>query len=180
MRLWARDLLHFWFYGLGPTGWFGSGQHVGAELRRRHGKWLAALLRCPTPTFLRNASTARAAILLFDQVPRNVFRGSAQAFAADPLARAICQGLLARRWNAGLSRHEMQFVLMPLMHSEHITDQRLSLSRYAELGDSFVLGFARAHYRMIARFGRFPHRNAVLGRTSTATELRAIEAGNAW
>ena len=69
---------------------------------------------------------------------------------------------------------------MPLLHSESIVDQRESLVRFAATNDSFVLGFARDHYRMIARFGRFQHRNAVLGRTSTPAELRAIEAGNAW
>ncbi len=69
---------------------------------------------------------------------------------------------------------------MPLMHSESIVDQRESLVRFAATNDSSVLGFARDHYRMIARFGRFPHRNAVLGRASTPAELRAIEAGNAW
>ena len=90
------------------------------------------------------------------------------------------RGALARGFDRALDRPGRQFLGLPLMHSEHIADQRLSFSRYAELGDSFVLGFARAHYRMIARFGRFPHRNAVLGRTSTAAELRAIEAGHAW
>ena len=113
-------------------------------------------------------------------MPRNLFRGEARAFALDPLARAICHGMLARGWDAALSLNEKQFVLMPLMHSKAIADQRESLRRLVALGDSVILGFARDHYRMIARFGRFPHRNAALGRTSTAAERQAIEAGNAW
>jgi uncharacterized protein (DUF924 family) len=180
MRFWAHDLLHFWFHELSPSDWFGSAPHIDEQLRRRHGKWLAALSRCSPSAFLRDAKTARAAILLFDQAPRNLYRGSARAFAFDPLARAVQRGALARGWDRGLSIHERQFLLMPLMHSEAIADQRESLRRFTALGDSFILGFARDHYRMIARFGRFPHRNVALGRTSTPAERRAIEAGNAW
>lgn len=180
MRFWSADLLHFWFHELGPSDWFGSGATVDAELHRRYAKWLAALGVMPPQTFLRDPVTARAAILLFDQVPRNLQRGSAQAFACDPLARAIMRGMLARGWDCGLSKPERQFVLMPLMHSEAIADQREALRRFAALGDAFILGFARAHYRMIARFGRFPHRNAALGRASTDAERRAVEAGHAW
>ena len=180
MRFWAQDLLHCWFHELGPGDRFGSSPAIDRELARRFGKWLNGLAPLPPQSFLRDPGTARAAILLFDQVPRNLFRGSARAFAHDPLARAIMRGVLARGWDRRLARHEKQFVLMPLMHSEAIADQRESLARFAAMDDSFVLGFARDHYRMISRFGRFPHRNAVLGRTSTPAELRAIEAGNAW
>ncbi len=180
MRFWASDLLRFWFDTLGPSDWFGSSTSVDDELRRRYGGLLLALANRSPEEFLTGQRTARAAILLFDQVPRNLFRDDARAFAHDALARAICHGMLARGWDRPLSLHEKQFVLMPLMHSEYIADQRLSLRRFVALGDSFVFGFARDHYRMIARFGRFPHRNAVLGRTSTAAERRAIEAGNVW
>ena len=80
----------------------------------------------------------------------------------------------------GSAKAERQFLYMPLMHSERIADERLSLRLFAALGDASTLAFARSHARMIARFGRFPHRNAVLGRRSTAAERRAVEAGNAW
>lgn len=180
MRFWAEDLLHFWFRTLGPGDWFGSSREVDAELGRRFDGWLEALANQRPQTFLTDTRTARAAILLFDQVPRNLFRGDARAFAHDPLAREICHGILTRGWDRALSLHEKQFVLMPLMHSEYIADQHVSLRRFAALGDSFIYGFARNHYHMIARFGRFPHRNEVLGRTSTPAERRAIEAGNAW
>ena len=72
------------------------------------------------------------------------------------------------------------FFYMPLMHSEAIADQRRALQLFTDLGDNSIIRFARAHFRMIARFGRFPHRNGLLGRTSTAAELHAIAAGNAW
>ncbi len=163
-----------------PGQWFGRNAVVDTALRRRFGRQLAALARRSPREFLRDPQTARAAVLLFDQLPRNLHRDSARAFATDPLARAICKAAIARGWDRQLGKHQRQFLYMPLMHSEAIADQRLSLHVYAALGDGFILRFARAHYRMVARFGRFPHRNAVLGRKSTPAEARAIAAGNVW
>lgn len=136
--------------------------------------------RRPAHDFLTNPHGALAAVLLFDQVPRNTLRGSPRAFATDRLARAITKGALLRGWDRRLSPAERQFLAMPLMHSEAIADQRLSLAVYARLGARFGFPFARSHYRMIARFGRYPHRNAVLGRKSTEAEKRAVAAGNTW
>jgi uncharacterized protein (DUF924 family) len=179
-RSWAAELLHFWFHELRADQWFARNDGVDAELRRRFARELAMLGGRPARDFLGDPPTAHAAVLLFDQVPRNLFRDSPRAFAYDPLARAIAKGIMARRWDRGLPKQAKQFVYMPLMHSEHIEDQRQCLRRFAALGDSFNLGFARAHYRMIARFGRFPHRNRLLGRPSTAAEREAVAAGNAW
>ena len=153
---------------------------MDTALRRHFADDLAAMAARPAREFLTDPLTARAAVLLFDQVPRNIHRQSAQAFAYDPQARAICKGAVRRGWDRSMTRAARQFLYMPLMHSEAIADQRLALRLFAALGDPFVLGFARDHYRMIARFGRFPHRNAVLGRTSTPAELRAVAAGAAW
>ena len=179
-RRWAAELLHFWFHRLCADQWFGRSDSVDAALRRRFGRELAALQRRPSSEFLRDPETARAAVLLFDQLPRNLHRASPLAFATDPLARDICKGAIARGWDRGLGKHERQFLYMPLMHSESIADQRLSLRMFTGLGDSSITTFARMHYRMVARFGRFPHRNAELGRASTPAELRAIAAGNSW
>jgi uncharacterized protein (DUF924 family) len=177
---WAADLLHFWFHELRPDLWFGRDAQVDAALRRRFGPALARLGSRAPRAFLGDPLTARAAVLLFDQVPRNLFRDDARAFAHDRLAREITLGIIARGWDRGLPRSARQFIYMPLMHSEAIADQLQSLRLFAALADGFVLGFARSHHQMIARFGRFPHRNRVLGRKSTAAEMRAVAAGNAW
>ncbi|WP_305097863.1 DUF924 family protein [Croceibacterium aestuarii] len=179
-RPWAADLLHFWFHHLGPADWFASDPALDRELARRFGRWWDALRRRPASDFLGDAYIARGAVLLFDQIPRNLHRQSALAFTSDPLARAIAKGALERGWDTGLGLHERQFLAMPLMHSEDRRDQIASVRFFAELGDSRALAFARAHRRMIARFGRFPHRNAVLGRAPTALEQEAIAAGFAW
>lgn len=177
---WAADLLHTWFHRLSPRQWFGGSDAVDALLRQRFAPLLRPFGRLPARAFLCDPLTARAAILLFDQVPRNSFRGSARSFATDRLARAIARGALRKRWDRGLTRAERQFLLLPLMHSEAIADQLLSLRRFAANGDAGRNGFAHSHYRMVARFGRFPHRNAVLGRKSSPAEMRAIAAGNHW
>ncbi|MFM5906979.1 MAG: DUF924 family protein [Novosphingobium sp.] len=179
-RRWAAEMLHFWFHELTPAQWFGRSDAVDAELRRRFLPELAALRTQPAARFLTDRETARAAILLFDQAPRNLFRNSACAFAFDPLAREICKGALARGWDRGLALHEAQFLLLPLMHSESRADQHRSLRAFTALGDAGITGFARAHARMVMRFGRFPHRNEVLDRRSTPAERRAVAAGNHW
>lgn len=179
-RSWAADLLHFWFHELRPEDWFRPDPRLDAALRRRFARWLAALRPRPAGEFLTDPATALAAVLLFDQLPRNLHRGSPLAFATDPLARAIARAALARDWDRGLDRAERQFLAMPLMHSESIADQRASITYFAALGLPQPFAFARAHHRMIARFDRFPHRNEALGRCSTAPERAAVAAGFAW
>ncbi len=179
-RQWAADLLHFWFHELTPADWWDGSEQTDAEIEKRFRHWLEALFVCAPASFLHHPQTALAAVLLFDQVPRNVYRGTPEAFATDPLARAITYGALQRGYLPLLARQQCQFLAMPLMHSEDIADHLLSLRLFAQINGGANLPFARSHYRMIARFGRYPHRNEVLGRTSTPAEQRAIEAGFAW
>ena len=178
-RRWAAEMLHVWFHELGPGQWWGGSDAVDTMLRRRFGRDLAALGVRPAAEFLDDTLVARAAILLFDQVPRNIHRGTARAFAWDPLARALTRGVIAKGWDIDVPRRERQFVYMPLMHSEAMIDQIRSLSIFATRAP-VNLGFARAHYSMVARFGRFPHRNEILDRRSSPAEIRAIAAGFRW
>ena len=179
-RRWAAELLHFWFHTLGPRVWFAPDPRADAMLRRRFERELTRLGTRPADEFLTDPQTALAAVLLFDQLPRNFYRKSPRAFAFDPLARSIAKGALARGWDAALTLAQRQFLAMPLMHSEQIADQRASLAIYARLGRRYGRPFAVSHHRMIARFGRFPHRNAVLGRVGTDAERRAVARGFAW
>ncbi len=179
-RPWAAELLHFWFHELAPRDWWGGSDELDNTMEKRFRHWLEALFVCPPHKFLTDPQTALAAVLLFDQVPRNVFRGNPRAFATDPLARAITYGALRRGYLARLERRQRQFLVMPLMHSESLTDHLTSLRLFAQINGGANLPFARSHGRMIARFGRYPHRNEVLGRQSTPAEERAVAAGFAW
>jgi len=180
-RFWAADLLHVWFDAFGAADWFGGSDAVDTLLRHRFERWILALSGQPPDRFLGDSQTALAAVLLFDQLPRNLYRGTSHAFAYDSLARAITHGALQRGYLSTLaSDTQRQFLAMPLMHSERIADQRLSLEIFRELGPRHGWAFARSHYMMVARFGRYPHRNKVLGRKSTPAEDRAIAAGFSW
>jgi uncharacterized protein (DUF924 family) len=179
-RRWAAELLHVWFHALRPADWFRVSPRIDELLRKRFAADWAILRSRPAGEFLSDPLTALAAVLLFDQVPRNVHRGMPQAFATDPLARAIAKGIMRRGWDHRLGKPARQFAAMPLMHSEAIADQLASMAAFAPLGQRYGFPFARSHYRMIARFGRFPHRNKVLGRRSTEAEKRAVARGFAW
>lgn len=178
-RRWAAELLYFWFHRLKPSDWFGGSDTLDAVLAWRFGRELATLSVRPADEFAQDPHTALAAILLFDQIARNIYRGRAQAFATDPQARAVAKALIARGWVERCPLSARAFVLMPLMHSEAIVDQQLSVALFARHAPA-NLAYARAHYRMIARFGRFPHRNAILGRSSTPAEEAAVAAGYSW
>jgi uncharacterized protein (DUF924 family) len=179
-RRWAAELLHFWFRKLGPKARFSLDPRIDAILRGRFERDLTRLAARPATEFLTDPWTALAAVLLFDQLPRNLYRGSSRAFAFDGLARDIAEGALGHGWDKRLGLEERQFLAMPLMHSERIADQRCSLAVFARLGRRYGWPFAVGHYRMVARFGRFPHRNAVLGRENSEAEERAVAAGFAW
>ena len=176
---WTAELLLFWFETLEPTDWFGSSDAVDAALKERFEHALVANAARNPSDFLTDADTARAAILLFDQVPRNLYRGTANAFATDPLALALTKTSIDNGWDENLSNSERQFVAMPLMHSEDLADQEASLAYFTKHMPEHS-SFAESHHAMIAQFGRFPHRNAALGRETTAAEQRAIDDGFSW
>jgi uncharacterized protein (DUF924 family) len=123
--------------------------------------------------FLGGPDEALAAVLLFDQFPRNMFRDHADQFSTDPLALAIARGAVERGYDDGMTSHRRGFLYMPFEHSERLADQRQALLLFTALGDSEMLDYAKKHHDVIARFGRFPHRNAVLGRKPTAIEAAA-------
>ncbi|WP_246034503.1 DUF924 family protein [Qipengyuania marisflavi] len=178
-RDWAAELVHFWFRELDSTDWYNGSARVDDILRERFAGDLTQLADGDSADFLTDPKTAQAAILLFDQVPRNIHRKSALAFASDPLARAITDGVIERGWLATFAERERQFVLMPLMHSEQLADQDLSVALFEQHAPG-ALPFAQSHREMIARFGRFPHRNNVLGRETTTEEQAAIDSGFSW
>jgi len=176
---WAADLLHVWFHDLAPSDWFKPSEAVDTMLHRRFGDTLEAMAARRASDFTDNAKLAQAAILLFDQVPRNIHRQTPRAFATDKLAVEIAKSVIEQGWDDSLSDAQRQFIAMPLMHSEDIADQEASLAYFGKHLPG-NLSFARSHHEMIARFGRFPHRNDVLGRETTAAEQRAIDEGFSW
>jgi uncharacterized protein (DUF924 family) len=171
---WRDDVLSFWF-GLRPEQWWKADPALDAEIRDRFlALWERERENVPE-AFLAGPRDALAGIILFDQFPRNMFRGHAEQFATDPLALAIAKGAVDRGHDQALAPAERGFLYMPFQHSEDPEDQRRSLALFTALGDEYQLGFARKHHDVVARFGRFPHRNAILGRKPRPEERAAGE-----
>ncbi len=171
---WAGDVLDFWF-SRGKRDWWRGSAEFDAEIKERFGIEWARQSRRRVEDFLGDAETALAAVILFDQMPRNMFRGHADQYSTDHLALAVAKGAIERGHDDGMAPERRGFLYMPFQHSEDLKDQVQSLLLFSALGDAEQLGYARKHHEVIEKFGRFPHRNAVLGRKPTAMEAAAGE-----
>ena len=169
---WSDDLIAFWF-GLDPAQWWDADGAFDDLIRQRFADLHKEKRTLPAVEFLGDPRTALAAVILFDQFPRNMSRGHADQFATDSLALAIATESVDRKFDDHLDQAERAFIYMPFMHSEDRDAQRRSLLLFTALGDDSQLGFAKKHHDIIARFGRFPHRNEVLGRTPRPDEVAA-------
>jgi len=177
---WAAALLDFWFNQVGEEGWYSHDPALDQHCIDRFAVLWSEKRTLPPESFLDRAADALAAVLLFDQLPRNMFRGQAQAFATDPIAREVARGALALGYDIQIGGAGRLFFYMPFQHSEDLADQELSLTLFEGAGDARSLDFARQHHATIARFGRFPHRNAALGRTTLPAEAAAVAEGSQW
>ena len=177
---WVPAVLNYWLTEVGPQGWFDSSDEEDARCLHLFGALLSAQQDRPAEDFLADADTALAALVLFDQFPRNMFRGQARAFATDPLAREIARAALERGYDEEFVEAARPFFYMPFMHSEDLADQERSVALFSRPGYEFNLKFAIAHRDIIARFGRFPHRNAALGRATLPEEAQAVAEGSGW
>jgi len=161
----------------GPARWFARDEAFDAMLRERFLEAHFAAARGEDEEWLETADGALALVLLLDQVPRNLFRGSAHAFATDPLARRVAAHAIAEGFDAKVDPALRIFFYMPFEHSEAIADQDRAVALCEALGDANYIGYAHKHRDVIARFGRFPHRNVALGRASTEAEASWLAAG---
>lgn len=170
------DIVAYW-RDAGPERWFEKDEAFDDEIRLRflaiHEAGADGLLR----HWEASAEGALALLILLDQFPRNMFRGTARAFATDPLARAIAAGALVRGFDAQVPPDMRGFFYLPFEHSEDMEDQERGLALYKAAGDEDGLKWAELHADIIRRFGRFPHRNAALGRTTTAEEQAFLDQG---
>jgi uncharacterized protein (DUF924 family) len=169
---WRADVLKFWF-GLGEDQWWAGSPELDHRTRERFLKLWSEQRQLPVRSFVGDALTALAAVILFDQFPRNMFRGHADQFATDHLALGIAKEAVEAKLDEQLEPQERGFLYMPFQHSENLADQRRSLQLFTALGDDYQLGFARKHLEVIEHFGRFPHRNAILGRAARPDEAAA-------
>lgn len=176
----AQDLLDFWFSPRVEKLWFHSTPAFDGELRDRYAATYAAACRAELNEWAANAHGALALVILYDQIPLNIFRGQPQSFASEARARDVAATAIARGFDHALSAAQKVFLYMPYMHSEDLNDQDKAVELFTSAGLNNNLRFAKHHREIVRRFGRFPHRNAILGRESTAEEIAWLASKEAF
>jgi uncharacterized protein (DUF924 family) len=169
------DVLAFWREA-GPKRWFRKDEAFDADFRSRFQHCHEAAMRGELDGWAADAEGALALLILLDQFPRNAFRGSARMFESDAKARDIARAAIAAGFDTPVEADLRNFFYLPFMHSENLADQDRAVELTRTLGDD-PLRYAVLHRDIIARFGRFPHRNAVLGRVTTPEEQRFLDDG---
>jgi uncharacterized protein (DUF924 family) len=164
------EILKFWFEELDPKDWWRKDPKLDAAVVERFGAVYRQLRDGVPDDWLGKPEGILAAILVLDQFPRNMFRNEPQAFATDAQALALAKRAIAEGIDMRLEPRKRAFVYLPFQHAENRADQVRSVALFTALGDPLNLDFALRHKVIVDRFGRFPHRNAVLGRPSTEAE----------
>ncbi|WP_306120750.1 MULTISPECIES: DUF924 family protein [unclassified Roseitalea] len=172
---WQDRVLAFWFDELEPEQWFKRDGDVDAAITTRFSDTYEALRGKPADELAATARTALAAVIVLDQFARNMFRDSARAFESDPLALEVANAALDCGLDRQLGENERHFLYMPFMHSERLADQDRAVALFEALGKELGIKYAHLHRDVIVKFGRFPHRNAALGRPTTAAEQAHLD-----
>ena len=169
-------VLSFWREA-GPKRWFAQDSAFDAQVRERFLATHEAAAAGQLSAWQDTAEGALALVIALDQFPRNMFRGTARAFSTDPLALAAARGAIGRGFDLKTPMPERNFFYLPFEHSENLTDQNRCVALTEATGDVELVKWAKMHQDVIRRFGRFPHRNAALGRVSTPEEIAFLEDG---
>jgi uncharacterized protein (DUF924 family) len=176
---WVTDVLHFWFDELGKARWFAKSEHADAQIHERF-LWLHERLVADDGIDATIGRPLLAAVIVLDQFSRNLFRETPRAYAADPIARRLARSAIAQGFDEAMTAQERLFLYLPFEHSENRSDQALAVELIAQLGDAEWTHDALVHKAIIDRFGRFPHRNAILSRHSTADEVARLQDPEQW
>ena len=172
------EVLDFWLGEIGPEGWYAGGDEVDALCRERCGDLWQAAHDGGLEHWVDGTVGTLAYLIITDQIPRNIHRGTALAFATDPLARSAASKALVMGWDMNSPEPERQFFYMPFEHSEDLKDQAQGVELMQHrLNDPDNLLHARAHQEIIKQYGRFPTRNAALGRVSSPEEQAYLDRG---
>jgi uncharacterized protein (DUF924 family) len=169
-------VLAFWREA-GSERWFKKDTAFDDDIRQRFLETYEAAATNRLADWEATPDGALALTIVLDQFPRNMFRGSARAFAADPLARAVADRALARGFDHKVDAVGRQFFYLPFEHSEMLADQERCCTLFGAIGNADLLKWAEQHADIIRRFGRFPHRNAVLGRATSPEEQAFLDGG---
>jgi uncharacterized protein (DUF924 family) len=170
------DVLAFW-RGAGPDRWYAQNEAFDAEIRRRYLKLWRSAEAGELAAWEQSDDGALALVIVLDQFPRNMFRGDARAYSSDAMACEVASRAIDRGTDACIAEDLRAFLYMPLMHSERLSDQLRCVDLFRAAGSADNLKYAEDHAAIIRRFGRFPHRNGILGRPMTADEQAFLDEG---
>ncbi|HEX2800698.1 MAG TPA: DUF924 family protein [Phenylobacterium sp.] len=171
-----NDIVGFWT-NAGPTRWFKKSHAFDEAIRLKFEPVHHRAARCEYDAWAATPEGALALTILLDQFPRNLYRNSAHAFATDPKARVIALAAVEAGFDREVAQPLRGFFYLPFEHSENLTDQDYNMALCAETGDPDLMKWAAIHRDIIARFGRFPHRNPALGRITTPEEQEYLDEG---
>ena len=169
------EILRFWFEEIDPSKWWAKDDAFDELIRVKFSQAHARATRCELFAWRSAAKGRLAEIIVLDQFSRNMFRGSPLAFASDALALALAQEAISAKAEEALSPVERTFLYLPFMHSESLQIHAVALELYRKNGIQRNLDYAIRHRQIIERFGRYPHRNAILGRQSTNEEIEFLK-----
>jgi len=175
-----QRMVKFWFSDAVRPLWFKSTPSFDKQLREQFESLWQQAAQGQLDSWAENAEGALALVILLDQIPLNIFRGEARSFSTESKARDIAGYAIDKRWDVTLPDEQKAFLYMPFMHSESLADQDRSVALYEASGLNDNLKFAKHHRELIHRFGRFPHRNAILGRESTEAERAYLASDEAF
>jgi uncharacterized protein (DUF924 family) len=175
----VTEVLHFWFDELGEARWFKKSEHTDALIRERF-LWLHERLAADEGADCTTRDELLAAVIVLDQFSRNLFRDTPRAYVADPVARRLARRAISGELDVAMTAPERMFLYLPFEHSEDRADQVLAVELFSQLGNEEWTRYALAHKATIDRFGRFPHRNAILNRHSSAAEAEYLRQGEDW
>jgi uncharacterized protein (DUF924 family) len=171
---WVGKVIYFWFEDLGEAHWFNNSDNIDAQIRDRFLRLHERLVR-HDGLGVTAPRQILALIIVLDQFSRNLYRGNPRAFSADSIARRLSRTAINQGFDIAMKREERYFLYLPFEHSEDREDQTLALNLIKRLANEEWTRNAMAHKVIIDRFGRFPHRNAVLNRLSTAAEIAFLK-----
>lgn len=174
----AQDVLDFWFHPDTQAHWFAKSDDFDQQLRNKFSEVFQQACQAELWSWRKTAEGRLAEIIILDQFSRNMFRDQAQAFAQDGLALALSQEAISLDLDQQLSPDQRSFLYMPFMYSESALMHEFALKLFQRLGNPVNLEFEKKHKVIIDRFGRYPHRNAILGRVSSQEELEFLQQPN--
>jgi len=180
MTINKEDIINFWFDPAVEKQWFSATQALDEEMRLKFESSLVAALENKLHHWEVSALGSLALVILLDQFPLNMYRGESKSFAGEQQSREVAQRAITQGFDQQLTAPQKAFLYMPFMHSENIDDQQLSVDLFEAAGLDGNLRFAKHHYAIIKRFGRFPHRNKILGRESTIEEREYLNSKEAF